>query len=184
MARISSQTAIKVIYWNAVAATLVVGLAATSVTRRLHAYDELIVQVGRAYNVDPRLIAAVIWKESRFEAGVVGPKGELGLMQVMEATGREWADAEGYRLFEKRDLFDPEVNVKAGTWYLAKALKTWASYPDPYPYALATYNAGLTNAQRWADELNPDANDFVRRISFPATQDYVRDVLTRYRGGV
>ncbi len=184
MTAISRQTAVKVMYWNAVIAITVVGLAAASVVRRIHVYDTLIVDISRSRHLDPRLVSAVIWKESKFNVSAVGEKGEVGLMQVTMPAGREWAEAEGHTSFSKRDLFDPRVNLHAGTWYLARAISRWSAYPDPLPYALAEYNAGHTNAKRWAEAADADAGDFLNAVTFGTTRKYIEDILGRYRGGV
>jgi len=173
MAPIGKRTIAKVIYWNVVAVVLIVGLFAVSITRRLHVFDSLIVRVSREHGVDPRLVSAVIWRESKFDPNQVGAAGEIGLMQVTEAAGQEWAEAAQYPLFVKRDLFEPEVNISAGTWYLARAIERWSKFDDPLPYALAEYNAGQRNAR-----------DFWESIGYPGTKQYVRDVLLRYRGHV
>ena len=58
-------------------------------------FDSLIVKVGREYDLDPRLIKAVVWRESRFQADMIGRNGERGLMQVSEVAARDWAAAKG-----------------------------------------------------------------------------------------
>jgi soluble lytic murein transglycosylase len=182
MKHISRATAVKIIYWNAAAAVLVVALAGAALVRRIHRYDRLIVEAAREYKVDPRLISAVIWRESRFKPGLRGGAGEIGLMQVTEPAAREWAQAEGIEDFEAEDLFHPRVNLRAGTWYLGRAAESWSDRSDPLPYALAEYNAGRSNARRWAEAADGDARDFWEHITYPTTKRYVRDVLTRYRG--
>jgi soluble lytic murein transglycosylase len=184
MSRISRETAIKVIYWNVVAAVLVIALAASRVVRRHHAYDSLIVEIGRAYKVDPRLVSAVIWQESRFDVVAVGDKGELGLMQVTEPAAREWAEAEDIASFRRGDLFNPETNIRAGTWYLARAINRWSEYSDPLPYALAEYNAGRSNALRWAENTGGKKRAFIEAITYPTTLHYLSSILRRYRGRV
>ena len=68
--------------------------------------------------MDPRLISAVIWRESRFDASCIGTAGEIGLMQVTEEAAREWAKARGQPAPTKVALFDVRTNIDAGTWYL------------------------------------------------------------------
>lgn len=149
---------------------------------RVHAYDSAIAEAGRLYGVDARLIRAVIWKESRFRPKRVGKLGEIGLMQVtLEAAG-EWAKANGETHFARNDLFRPEVNIKAGAWYLGRAIRSWSAKPNPLPYALAEYNAGRSNTLRWAAHDNNDANKFWHDITYPATRRYIRDILMDYRG--
>src|ERR1700730_17785400 len=60
-------------------------------------FDALIVKVAREYDLDPRLIKAVVWRESRFQADMTGRNGERGLMQVSEVAARDWATAKGVR---------------------------------------------------------------------------------------
>ncbi len=175
---------IKTVYWIVAAMAILAGLITTVLLNRIHRYDQLIVRIGREYNVDPRLISAVIWKESRFEAAAVGGVGEIGLMQVTETVGHEWAAEHGREHFSGHDLFTPEINIRAGTWYLARAIQQWSNRPDPLPYALAQYNAGRSNALRWARDDNGDPQQFMERITFPGTKEYIEDILKRYRGRV
>ncbi|MBN1268535.1 MAG: lytic transglycosylase domain-containing protein [Kiritimatiellae bacterium] len=181
---VSRKTALKVIYWNAILAVLIVGLGAAALVRRIHRHDALIVKVAKEHGMDPRLISAVVWTESRFDAEEVGKAGEIGLMQVTEGAAQEWARASGVKYFIKVDLFDPETNLRAGTWYLARAVKRWSHLPDPLPYALAEYNAGAANARRWAELGGTNPRAFCDSITYPTTQRYVRNILKRYRGRV
>lgn len=182
--KLTRKTAWAVLYWNAVFATTIVCLGFTLFLRQMHSYDSLIVEIGREHGVDPRLIAAIIWKESRFDPVRTGEDGEIGLMQVREAARREWEAAHGGRRYSRHELFSPELNIRAGTWYFAKAVKTWSCYADPLPYALAHYNAGYSNAKRWAAVPHGTPREFWKNISYPGTQRYVRDILARYRGGI
>ncbi len=127
------------------------------------------------------LIASVIWHESRFCAGRVGLAGEIGLMQVMPQSAREWAKAERITDFKSADLFRPEINVRAGTWYLARSIRRWSGRPGTLALALAEYNAGHSNAARWAPAGRTAGNDAViSRIDYPTTRRYVRNILCRY----
>lgn len=141
-------------------------------------YDAIILRASAEYGVDPNLIKAVILRESKFNPDTVGTVGEKGLMQVTDAVGLEWAKAGRIERFKPDNLFDPETNVRAGSWYLRKSINNWKKAKDPLPLALAEYNAGRKNVLRWADEkslVNPD--DFVEKIGFPTTQLYVRAIL-------
>lgn len=149
--------------------------------RRLHAYDDLILQVAGEYGLPPALVRAVIWRESRFRYNARGSRGEIGLMQVTENAGREWAQAAGQSGFSRNDLFNPEINIRAGSWYLKRSLGRWEVKTNALPYALAEYNAGRSNAVRWATGDNGDANRFRDAITYPATRRYVSDVLGRFR---
>jgi soluble lytic murein transglycosylase len=178
------RTALKIVYWNVVVAVSVVCLAGAAYVRRVHRYDQLIVQTGREYGVDPRLVSALIWRESRFDANCIGTRQEVGLMQVTETAGMEWAKNRGVNSFSRDSLFNPATNIQAGTWYLARAIRRWSDHSDPLPFALAEYNAGRSNTQRWAAIGGPNGRKFWDSITYPTTKRYVKDILKRYRGRV
>ena len=184
MSTISRKTAIKVIYWNVVAAVIVVSLAAGSLVRRLHTHDALIVEISRERGMDPRLVSAVIWRESRFDVTAVGTKSEIGLMQVTEDAAKEWAEVEHRGNFRKRELFDPRTNIRAGTWYLNRAIDRWSHKSDPLPFALAEYNARHSNAVRWDADAKPGTRGFMAAVTYPTTRAYIQAILKRYRGRV
>jgi soluble lytic murein transglycosylase len=175
---------LRILYRGLVAVMLLAALCGALLIRRMHTYDALYVEMGRKYNVDPRLISAVIWKESRSDPSQVGAAGEIGLMQVTEVVGKEWAEAIQRPAFTRDDLFRPDINVAAGAWYLGQALSDWEKCRDPVPFALAQYNAGPSNARRWAEESGLDAHQFVATVSYPTTRRYILDILMRYRGGL
>ena len=150
---------------------------------RFQQHDALIREVAAQNGADPMLIKAVVWRESRFDAHKFGSAGERGLMQVSEAAAREWARENRIENFRVEELFDPRVNVQAGTWYLARALTHWRGQADPMPFALAEYNAGASRAHRWAGGseagvISPDA--FRSSIDFPGTRRYVDLIRARY----
>jgi soluble lytic murein transglycosylase len=152
---------------------------------RYHEYDGLIRQAGEKYGVDPMLIKAVIWRESAFSPNKVGRDGERGLMQVMDAAASDWARQTKHTTFVPTDLFSPEVNIEAGTWYLKKGLVRYASKDDPNTFALAEYNAGKSRVDKWMGDTNQGAGvtagDLRDSISFPGTRGYVDAILDRYR---
>jgi len=137
---------------------------------------------AQRYGVDPLLVRAVVWRESRFRPDARGTKGEIGLMQIQETAAREWADAEGVRPFAHEHCLDPGTNSLAGTFYLGKLLKRYAGTDDPVPYALADYNAGRGNVLKWnTDGAATNSAVFRGRIGFGTTKSYVRSVIWRYR---
>lgn len=170
-------------YFLFILLTALVLIAAFGISRyrRIHAYDAVIAKVAGNHNLDPKLVRAVIWRESRFKYNCRGKQGEIGLMQVTENAAREWAEASGIPNLRKNDLFNPETNIQAGTWYLKRSISYWSNKSNPLPYALAEYNAGRSNAVRWAVSDNNDANKFWHGITYPSTKRYVRDILTCYR---
>jgi peptidoglycan lytic transglycosylase len=149
---------------------------------RDHRFDPLILSASRRYGVEPALVKAVVWRESRFNPRARGKAGEFGLMQIREAAASEWAQAERLKSFAPEHLLDPATNTLAGTWYLRKLLARYQKTDSPIPYALADYNAGRSNVLRWnkgAAETNAVA--FVGQMDYPGTRKYVRSVIGRYR---
>ena len=143
-------------------------------------FDHLILTASGRYEVDPALVKAVVWRESRFQAFARGRAGELGLMQIRAAAAGEWAAAERLSQFEFEQLRDPATNTLAGTWYLARLLKRYQTTDDPVAYALADYNAGRRNVLRWnTSGALTNASEFLRQITFPGTRDYILSVRQR-----
>jgi soluble lytic murein transglycosylase len=148
---------------------------------REHRHDVVILTAARRYGVDPALVKAVVWRESKFDPRARGTSGEIGLMQVNKLAAQEWAAAEGLRSFRHEALFDPAKNTLAGTWYLAKLLKRYQKTDNPIPYALADYNAGRSNVLRWLrGSAASHSAAFVAQIDFPSTQRYVQAILARH----
>ena len=151
--------------------------------RRAHlesSQDKNILAASKKYGVDPALIKAIVWQESRFDPRAHGSKGEIGLMQIMGDTGKEWASAQRVSLFSKYLLFDSAKNIDCGTWYLRKLLARYPKTDDPVPYALADYNAGRGKVLKWmTNEASTNSAAFVEQIGFPSTREYVRGVMRR-----
>lgn len=175
------------LFWGVLLAVILVGIPLwrMSVAMRQNRFDALILRAAGENGIDPCLVKAVILRESRFEPECRGKDGEIGLMQVMENVGIEWAKQRGRKDFKKDELLDPEVNIRVGSWYLAKAMLDFDQASQPVPLALAQYNAGRRNVLKWVDAGSMgDAEHFIQRIQFPSTRAYVRDILgqsQRYR---
>jgi soluble lytic murein transglycosylase len=149
--------------------------------RREHRYDTAIREAARRYGLPPALVKAVVWRESRFDAGARGRAGEVGLMQLMDFTAQEWADNQHLTNFVHEQAFDPVTNTLAGSFYLAKAMRRYPATDNPYAYALADYNAGRGNVLKWmkgAGATNSEA--FLSQMEFPGTRSYVQSILERY----
>lgn len=100
-------------------------------------FSSLIVEAARAYAVDPRLVAAVARRESRFNPNAVSPVGACGVMQLMPSTAR---------MFGIADIFDPRENIFGGVRYLRMLLDNYQGNVD---LALAAYNAGPGAVQKY-----------------------------------
>ncbi|MBP5182980.1 MAG: lytic transglycosylase domain-containing protein, partial [Lentisphaeria bacterium] len=143
-------------------------------------YDRIIVEAGMRNGVDPCLIKAVIWRESKFNAREKGGKGEIGLMQVLPlSAASDWARVKRYSPPSAGALYDPELNIEIGSWYLGRALRRWRNFKDAVPLALCEYNAGLARTKKWQPETGD--GDAVSRIKIASTKQYVKDILKRYR---
>jgi soluble lytic murein transglycosylase len=142
--------------------------------------DDPIRLAASRYKVDPALVKAVVWRESRFNPAVRGRAQELGLMQIREEAAQEWADAEHINGFEHAHCLDAQTNTLAGTWYLRKLLKRYSQTDNPVPYALADYNAGRGNVLKWnTGEAATNSAVFIEQIGFPGTKAYVKSVMRR-----
>jgi soluble lytic murein transglycosylase len=137
-------------------------------------YRDSIVGYGRKYHLDPALIAAVVYEESHFRANSRSSAGAIGLMQLLPSTARGIAEHTGGTTFDPRhDLYDADLNLRYGSWYLAHLRQKYAGRQNAGDLALAAYNAGQANVDEWIHETPPGQ---AVRVRFPATQDYVEDV--------
>jgi soluble lytic murein transglycosylase len=144
-------------------------------------YDPLIVSLAHDADLDPFLVRALIWRESKFDPLTHGSTAdEHGLMQVTPEVGQMWAKANKVENYSADNLYDPETNIRVGTWYLNRALKRWSQTDDPITFALAEYNAGRSNALKWVDPVAPlNHTAFLDRITFPSTKRYVEVILEK-----
>ena len=115
-------------------------------------------------HLDPALLAAVIEAESKFNPDARSPAGAVGLMQLTPTTARGIAQYTGGSRFRVSDLTNPDINIRYGAWYLGHLLER---YHDER-LALAAYNAGQENVDRWQREHEG--------IQFDETRDYISKV--------
>ena len=149
-------------------------------TWREDSQDDVIQEAAARYQVEPALLKAVIWRESRFDPGARGSKGELGLMQIMEATARDWASAERRLLVFHTEMLDRRKNTQCGAWYLRRLLNRYNQTDNRLAYALADYNAGRGNVLKWMKGLAAtNSAAFLETMPFPGTREYVQAVLKR-----
>jgi len=143
-------------------------------------YDAEIASVSARHGVDPLLVKAVVWQESRFHPDKLGGHGERGLMQVTEPAAQDWVDALDIETFVPEDLLDPKTNLEVGTWYLSQALRHWSSQEDPLPFALGEYNAGRSRVKRWSGGAQISAKELASAMDIASTRAYVAAVRDRY----
>lgn len=131
-------------------------------------YEQIIRAHADNHDLDPALLAAVVYVESRFDPNARSAAGAIGLMQLLPDTAKGIALRTGGHRFVVADLRDPEINVRYGSWYLDHLRERY----DDTRTALAAYHAGQGNVDAW---LRDGA-----RIEFPETRTYV-DEVTRVR---
>jgi soluble lytic murein transglycosylase len=127
-------------------------------------YSEYVRVHARRHGLDPALLAAVIYQESKFRPDAKSSSGAIGLMQLTPETARGIAIRTHGDAFHTQDLYDPEINIRYGSWYLDNLFKKYGSER----LVLAAYNAGQGNVDRWR------AND--EEIQFSETKAYVKRV--------
>ena len=151
------------------------GEAVREVTLPLR-HDDIIRQQAADKGLDPALIAAIIFEESRFRPRT-SPAGAEGLMQITPETADFIAEHSGATTFELDDLDNPQINISYGSYYLRHLIDR---YGGDESLAIAAYNAGGTNVDRWVLEAGgPDEFDPATHIPFPETREYVRRVELR-----
>jgi soluble lytic murein transglycosylase len=124
-------------------------------------YTAIVKGHAQNYRLDPALLAAVIDAESKFRADAKSGSGAIGLMQLLPSTAHGIALHTGGSNFTTADLYNPEINVRYGSWYLRHLLD---KYGDERT-ALAAYNAGQNNVDRWKSDSSG--------IRFAETRAYV-----------
>jgi soluble lytic murein transglycosylase len=124
-------------------------------------YEEIVRGHARNYDLEPTLLAAVIYQESKFDADAKSDAGAVGLMQLQPGTAKGIALRTGGSRFRVEDLTDPEINVRYGSWYLRHLLDKYGDEET----ALAAFNAGQGNVDSWRKEG--------KGIAFAETRHYV-----------
>lgn len=137
-------------------------------------YKEQVLKHAKQHNVDPMLIFSIIKAESKFNPNAISKKGAKGLMQIMDTTG-EWAATElKVSGFTKDQLFDPDVNINLGSWYVARLLR---QYDGNVSTLLAAYNAGTGNVYKWRNNKEYSLDGItLDYIPFGETRNYIEKV--------
>ena len=152
-----------------------------------HAVDKLGLPLTNASTIrkqaaekrlDPALIAAVIYAESKFEPRE-SSAGAEGLMQILPETAYFIAHLTGGSAFTASDLATPSINLAYGSYYLRYLLD---HYDGDEMLAVAAYNAGLANVDRWVARAKANGGELtVAAIPFPETRAYVERVQSAQR---
>lgn len=138
-------------------------------------YRQFIKYYADRYQMDEYLIAGVILAESKFEPTAQSINGARGIMQIMPETATWIAYQIEDDSFSMGEMYEPERNIKYGTWYLALLSNEFFGNKV---LMLAAYNAGRGNVHEWMKKYNwdKDFNDY-KQIPYPETREYVQKVL-------
>lgn len=140
-------------------------------------YKDHVNKYSKTYEIDPFLVMAVIRSESSFDENATSKKDARGLMQISDKTGNWAAESLLLENYNKESLYDPETNIRIGTWYLNKLINQF----QDIEVALAAYNAGSGNVQSWLGdkEFSQDGKT-LKAIPFNETRDYISKVQKSY----
>jgi soluble lytic murein transglycosylase len=141
-------------------------------------YSNIIRQQATEKHLDPALVAAVIYAETKFDPRP-SSAGAEGLMQMLPQTAEFLARRSGATTFKVSDLANPAVSIAYGSFYLRYLLD---EYGGNEVVALAAYNGGESNVDKWLDAAHNAGRAFtVWQIPFPQTQAYVLKVMQAQR---
>lgn len=142
-------------------------------------YKELVIKYAEENELDPLLVFSVIKAESNFDPKATSHKNARGLMQIIDNTGLWAADKMGIEGFKAENLYDPEVNIKIGCWYLKNLRNEIYQYNGEInnDLLLAAYNGGIGNVQKWLkDKEYSSSGKTLDKIPYKETENYVRKV--------
>lgn len=141
-------------------------------------YSEFVEDSSEKYGLDSYLVYAVIRTESKFKEKAVSEAGAKGLMQLMEETASECNEKGGFGYNIPEDIFDPEVNITLGCYYLNRLIE---GYGGDISLAITAYNGGTGNVKKWlSDSELSDGDGGLLDIPFEETKGYVDKVLLTY----
>lgn len=142
-----------------------------------YSYKEYVDKYSQEYDVDPLLVLAIIKTESGFKSDAVSRKDAKGLMQIMDDTGAWIAEKLEVNYFLPNMLFQPELNIKFGTWYINHLSDEF----DDIGTMVAAYNGGIGNVKKWLqDKQYSNDGETLWYIPFKETKKYVDKVKTNY----
>lgn len=142
-------------------------------------YRDLVVKYSQENELDPSLVFSVIKAESNFNPQATSHKNARGLMQIIDNTGIWAANKMGIKEFKVEYLYDPEINIKIGCWYLKKLRNEIYNYNGQLnnELVLAAYNGGIGNVQKWLSDRAYSSNGkTLDKIPYKETENYVKKV--------
>jgi len=137
-------------------------------------YKDMVYKYAMEFEIDPYLVFAIIKAESSFDPNAVSRKGAVGLMQISETTGK-WG-AENLKLdnYSANDLFNPEINIRIGCWYLNRLMK---EFDHKLELVIAAYNGGSGNVSEWLKNRDYSSSGTrLDKIPFKETERFLKRV--------
>lgn len=137
-------------------------------------YKDTIIKYSNEFEVNPNLVAAIIKQESKYNSRALSRKGAIGLMQIMPETGEWIAERIGMEEFTTDMLYNPEINIMMGAWYIDNLS---CQFYGNYDLVIAAYNGGSGNVTKWlSDERYSQDGVTLKDIPFPETKKYLANV--------
>lgn len=141
-------------------------------------YAEYVTVYAEKYGIPENLVYSVIRTESDFESGAVSRVGAIGLMQIMPDTFKWLTDDILFEHMEVGMLYDPETNIRYGTYYLSFLYDRYGSWD----LVLAAYNGGPGNVDKWLEDgAYADGEGGLKKIPFKETRQFVRRVSKAWK---
>ena len=141
-------------------------------------YTDLLQKHTTKYEIDPLFVAAMIREESRFNADIVSYAGAIGLMQIMPANGPEFSRRLKISRFNTKMLYDPDINIQMGTWYMKSLMD---QFDNNHALVAGAYNGGPGRMRRWIKAKQiPDLDEFIEDIGIDQTRRHIKKVIDSY----
>jgi soluble lytic murein transglycosylase len=145
-------------------------------------YKEYVFEYSIKSGIDPYLVFAVIKAESGFDPNARSNKAAMGLMQITEQTGTWGAHTLKMGSFKTDDLYNPEINIRLGCWYLKQLMKEFNNNTD---LVITAYNGGSGNVKEWLNDKElSHSGEYLDKIPFKETErflDRVKNYHSMYR---
>ena len=141
-------------------------------------YTDLLQKHTTRYEIDPLFVAAMIREESRYNADIVSYAGAIGLMQIMPATGRELAGRLKIPRFNTKMLYNPDINIQMGSWYMKSLMN---QFDNNHSLVAGAYNGGPGRMRRWIQAKQiADIDEFIEDIGIDQTRRHIKKVIDSY----
>lgn len=152
----------------------------TTILKRIYPlkFSKHVFKYSEENSIDPYLVFAIIKAESSFNPNAISKKNAIGLMQLTEGTAKWGAESIKLENFSTSDIYDPEVNIMIGCWYIKQLMK---EFEDNIELVIAAYNGGSGNVKEWLSNENYSKSGIsLDKIPFTETARFVKRVKNYY----